>query len=207
MDDYRVVPVENTFTDKLAYRVYRNGVVGQTFDTEADAEAWIENDKKHKDYAIPHRVELNGKLIKEFNNYREAYTFVLNLTHNDSRNGLPFSPYTIHKNVETVTVANNDVINTAGSLLAEAAKIVEGSRQQTHGQKERSFDAIAQMWTAYIQQASGRMQLEFTPTDVAHMMVLLKMVRATHGEAKSDHWIDMAGYAGLAGELALKGKS
>jgi hypothetical protein len=28
----------------------------------------------------------------------------------------------------------------AGTILAKAAEIVEGSRQQTHGEKERNFD-------------------------------------------------------------------
>lgn len=83
----------------------------------------------------------------------------------------------------------------AADMLAEAAGIVDGARQQTHGPRERSFGFIAALWSAY----TGH---PITPRDVAVMMVLLKIGRAQSGAPIRDHWVDMAGYAALAGELA-----
>lgn len=89
----------------------------------------------------------------------------------------------------------------AASMLAEAALIVDGARQQTHGERERSFELIATYWTVYL---TGRKdQGPLRPVDVALMMDLLKTARAQAGEPQRDHFVDKAGYAALAGELAL----
>lgn len=90
----------------------------------------------------------------------------------------------------------------AAKLLTTAAEIVEGSRQQTHGKKERSFETIAAFWNVYMRRRDiTRMRL-LEGSDVAAMMMLLKLARAIEGEPNADHWVDMAGYAGLMGELA-----
>lgn len=89
----------------------------------------------------------------------------------------------------------------AGSILTAAAEIVEGSRQQTHGAKERSFRAIADFWNAYI--GSRKATAPLVGSDVAQMLVLLKIARGLQGDkAERDHYIDQAGYSGIAGELA-----
>lgn len=88
----------------------------------------------------------------------------------------------------------------SASILREAADIVEGSRSQVHGEKERSFVAIATMWTAYLQsrrEPNGCIR----PCDVAQMMVLLKQQRAEWGTPARDHAVDAAGYSAIAGEL------
>lgn len=87
-------------------------------------------------------------------------------------------------------------IISAGSILKEASEIVDGSRRATHGSPERTFHKIASMWSAYL-------GVPITTVDVAHMMTLLKIARSQHGEPVPDHYIDGAGYQGLAGELAL----
>jgi hypothetical protein len=90
----------------------------------------------------------------------------------------------------------------AATILNQAAQIVEGSRQQTHGHKERSFGAIASFWNVYLRQR-GMLHLMLEPVDVAQMMVLLKMARSITGDGSHpDHHIDQVGYSGLAGELA-----
>lgn len=99
----------------------------------------------------------------------------------------------------------------AASILHEAATIVDGARQQTHGDRERSFAVIAELWTAYARAAASRhgyeMDFEFCGHDVAVMMALLKVGRAACGNDKQrDHYTDMAGYAALAGELAGVGE-
>ena len=92
----------------------------------------------------------------------------------------------------------------AGGFLRSAAEIVDGARNQTHGDKERSFEAIATLWGAYLSSRKDP-SAALTPRDVAWMMVLVKIARSTWGDASiSDHYIDAAGYSAIAGELSLK---
>lgn len=97
--------------------------------------------------------------------------------------------------------ATPPVMQTAGGILREVAEIVDGSRQQTHGEKERSFDAAAGLWNAYL--AARRAPGELTGVDVAMLMCLLKTARSLQGEPVQDHYLDGAGYFAIAGELAL----
>lgn len=88
----------------------------------------------------------------------------------------------------------------AYNILTEAANIVAGARNATHGEKERSFQVIADLWNAYL---SGRKnQGPITPFDVAQFMVLLKIGRSIQGKPVRDHFVDAAGYSGIAGELS-----
>lgn len=89
----------------------------------------------------------------------------------------------------------------ASALLRQAAAIVDGPRRQTHGEAERSFGAVAALWDAYLAARPGGMARQLRPSDTAAMLLLLKLARSQHGEADPDHARDMAGYAGLYGEL------
>lgn len=91
----------------------------------------------------------------------------------------------------------------AGDMLREAADIVQGARNTTHGDKERSFQAIASLWNAYLKQRPAGPEGVITAHDVAWMMVLMKMARSHHGTANRDHFVDAAGYAAIAGEIAM----
>lgn len=84
---------------------------------------------------------------------------------------------------------------TRKTILDTAEKCVCHDRQDTHGRPEDSFGDIADLWTAY----KG---VEFAPVDVAQMMILLKIARAKGNPAHTDNWVDMAGYAACAGEIA-----
>ena len=90
----------------------------------------------------------------------------------------------------------------SADILNEAAGIVAGARNDTHGDKERSFEAIAAMWTAYLD-ARRDPHGPVRSHDVANMMVLMKQQRAEWGSATRDHFVDQAGYAAIAGELSL----
>lgn len=93
-------------------------------------------------------------------------------------------------------------MSAAGDILHEAAAIVGGVRQVTHGDKERSFVGIGRMWTAYLasrKDPAGPVR----PADVCQMMVLMKQQRAEWGSIDADHFVDECGYAALAGELAI----
>lgn len=84
-------------------------------------------------------------------------------------------------------------------ILHKAEQVICHDRQDTHGKPEDNFNTIADLWTAYLD--IGR---EITPVDVANMMILLKIGRAKGNPAHADNWIDMAGYAACAGEIAAE---
>ena len=86
------------------------------------------------------------------------------------------------------------------TILEEAQRIIVGARNTTHGNKERSFDAIARLWDAYLR-SRKEWRSPVSPTDVAYMMVLMKIARSQHGEPVRDHFVDMAGYVAIAHEL------
>ena len=86
---------------------------------------------------------------------------------------------------------------TRKTILDAAEKCVCKDRQDTHGRPEDSFGAIADLWMAYL--GTGQ---EIDPVDVANMMILLKIGRAKENPKHTDNWVDMAGYAACAGEIA-----
>lgn len=79
-------------------------------------------------------------------------------------------------------------------ILAAAKKCVCGDREEDYGTPEDSFNNIARLWSAYTGHA-------YTPVDVSVMMALLKVARIKGGY-KVDSFVDLAGYAACAGELA-----
>lgn len=84
---------------------------------------------------------------------------------------------------------------TRTEILMAANKCVAGDREQDYGSPEHNFGRIADLWTAYKQEAV------FSPTDVACMLALLKIARIASGHAKEDNWVDLAGYAACGGEI------
>lgn len=87
---------------------------------------------------------------------------------------------------------------TREEILTAAKQCVCGGREEDYGTPEDSFGMIAKLWTAY-------MGVEFSAKDVAVMMALLKIARIKT-DVKSDSYVDLAGYAACAGEIAGKGK-
>lgn len=85
------------------------------------------------------------------------------------------------------------------TILETAEACVCRDRQDQYGKPEDSFGAIADLWTAYL--GTGQ---EIDPVDVANMMVLLKIARAKGNPKHRDNWVDMAGYAACAGEIAAE---
>ena len=91
-------------------------------------------------------------------------------------------------------------------ILERARVCVCGEREQDYGTPEDNFTTIGLLWSVYLRAAHPelRMAMEangITPKDVAIMMVLLKAARIATGSIK-DSYIDLAGYAALAGEIA-----
>lgn len=91
----------------------------------------------------------------------------------------------------------------ANDICAKAADLVSGNRQKTHGDKVENHQNIADLWNAYLGRRLGD-GCEITPKDAALMMVLLKIARTKAGSFNIDDYVDMSGYAGVAGEIAVK---
>lgn len=84
---------------------------------------------------------------------------------------------------------------TRKQILEKAIDCVTGQREQDYGSPENSFHNIAVLWSVYT-------DVSITPEDVAMMMILLKVARAMNGQPINDNFIDIAGYAACAGEIA-----
>lgn len=82
-------------------------------------------------------------------------------------------------------------------ILDCARYAVTGEREQQYGKPEDNFAIIAKLWSAYKGDS-------FTPVDVAMMMALLKIARIKTGVGTVDSFVDLAGYAACAGEIAGK---
>ena len=81
-------------------------------------------------------------------------------------------------------------------VLDTAIKTVCEERQDSYGTPEDNFAIIADLWSGYL----GDVRLD--AEDVAIMMILLKIARIQTGKFKPDNYIDIAGYAACAAEVA-----
>ena len=84
-------------------------------------------------------------------------------------------------------------------VLDAAKKCVSGDREQDYGNPENNFRTIANLWSDYLYAKGCPVDIE--PKDVAAMLALLKVARIASGNAKTDNWIDLAGYAACGAEL------
>lgn len=83
---------------------------------------------------------------------------------------------------------------TAREILTKAGEIISGERNARYGRSEDSFTHIAALWGDYLDR-------DISPRDVAMMMVLLKIARSQHDENYTDNYVDICGYAALAGGM------
>lgn len=74
--------------------------------------------------------------------------------------------------------------------MSRGAELVMGEREGSYGSPTVNFGRIAGMWSAYL-------DTEVTASDVAHMMVLLKVAREKNRH-KDDNLDDIEGYVHCA---------
>ena len=84
---------------------------------------------------------------------------------------------------------------TRKSIIEKVAKTILNDRQDIYGSPEDSHQLIAMYWGIYL-------SINIRPDQVADMMELLKIARRQNQPFHLDNYIDSAGYAILAGELA-----
>ena len=82
--------------------------------------------------------------------------------------------------------------------LDTATKIVTGQRHRDYGYKYENHKNISDLWSAYL-------GYNISAHDVAICMLLVKVARLKH-RTTEDCYIDMAGYAAIAGEINDKDK-
>ncbi len=79
--------------------------------------------------------------------------------------------------------------------LDTAAFAVTGERQEDYGSPEDNFRRIAYLWGSYLDHG-------IDTSDVAAMMVLLKIARIRSSPDHMDSWVDIAGYAACGAECS-----
>ena len=77
--------------------------------------------------------------------------------------------------------------------LERARQIVSADRNKEYGEPEDAFKAVAEFWSTYLDQ-------DIHPSDVAAMMILMKMARIKANWRHEDSWVDIAGYAACGAE-------
>ena len=95
---------------------------------------------------------------------------------------------------------------TRPEILDAARACVCGAREQDYGTPEENFTTIGMFWYTYLLAAHPDLGIMLTPDhitakDVAIMMALLKVARIATGSSP-DSFVDLAGYAACAGEIA-----
>jgi hypothetical protein len=78
-------------------------------------------------------------------------------------------------------------------ILSEAISLTTKERNVQYGDPTSDFKRIASMWSTLF-------GYPFEPHEVAMAMICVKLSRASWDAKKSDHWIDIAGYAGCGYE-------
>jgi len=87
------------------------------------------------------------------------------------------------------------------SILAEAAELVNGDRNNQYGDPIQDFRRTADMWNAYLGLKGGDRLL---PHDVASMVAMVKLSRIRWSPRKRDHWADLAGYAACGYDCSVR---
>ena len=80
------------------------------------------------------------------------------------------------------------------NLLLRADKVINGARQNQYGSPIDNHRRIAAVWEVI----TGH---EYTPQEVAAMMIGLKLARLGNSMDHEDTWMDIAGYAALGWEM------
>ena len=73
------------------------------------------------------------------------------------------------------------------NVLEQAHRIVTTKRQEDYGHPSLHFNKIAKVW-------SNLKGIEFTASDVAKFMIVIKLCREEN-KPKKDNRVDIAGYA------------
>lgn len=98
-------------------------------------------------------------------------------------------------------------VNTRARILATASDIINGDRARVYGPPSVSFNRIADIWNAMGIRIGEKTEdigqlRELRGSDVALVLLGMKLSRTIGAHDHEDNWIDLAGYAGLGAELS-----
>jgi len=88
----------------------------------------------------------------------------------------------------------------AKEFLEKAAALVSNDRNASHGDLVECHKAIAAVWNGILE-ASGKLDTPLDASDVARLMIGLKIARSYQGSFNADDMIDAAGYSACAGQI------
>lgn len=109
-----------------------------------------------------------------------------------------------YKNDKVVSTFDSDPkMSCRETILEEAKRCICVDRQNQYGAPEDSFELIADFWNSYLF-AKNYDDPQIKPSDVANMMILLKVARTKGHKGHNDNYVDISGYAALAAELSTK---
>lgn len=94
-----------------------------------------------------------------------------------------------------VTEYKNDDLSSdspRAKVLQEAESLITGDRNASYGTPTQNFQNTADLLNV---QFGHKLKERFTATDVAMIMIQLKMARLIASPNKRDNWVDLAGYA------------
>lgn len=107
----------------------------------------------------------------------------------DTKSALHLNPQQAHALMDFARLFDERKV--PPTVLSEAAAIVNGDREKTHGEPRKNLDAIAAMWRPIF-------GTSVTPEQVCLAMIALKVARAINSPRHRDHWTDIVGYVALA---------
>jgi hypothetical protein len=85
-------------------------------------------------------------------------------------------------------------------VLAKAGKLIGGDREEIYGSSLVNHERIAVGWRVIL----GKQDI--TPGQVATCMAWLKIARLVESPAHEDSWVDLVGYAAIAGEIETQNR-
>jgi hypothetical protein len=92
----------------------------------------------------------------------------------------------------------------AVEIAGHAARLIASNRAQTHGDMVAVHAAIAAIWNGILSAAGKAPARPLDAHDAANLMEGLKIARRYAGKLNVDDYVDGAGYAAIAGELAQR---
>jgi len=92
----------------------------------------------------------------------------------------------------------------AAKVCTEAARLLDGERAAQHGDAVETQARLAAAWTWWLRCRGLLGPNDLSALDTATMLELLKITRRSTGAFNLDDYVDSAGYAGIAGEMAAQ---
>jgi len=84
-------------------------------------------------------------------------------------------------------------------VLERAISLIHGQRAKDYGDAQASFQRMADLVNPIIKKADGKL----TASDMAIVMIQVKIARLQESPDHVDSWTDIAGYAALGAQLAV----